>query len=273
MAAQTIRQARADDYAHFVRFFAELHVPEAPPVSDAFARNLAPSAFFLEEAGTPVGYVCCYAIGLLGYVMHVVVAPEARGRGVGRALLQATAERLRAAGCSRWTLNVKPDNVPAIRLYERFGLRATTTSVSLRVRFARLDALAPSDRELVGVLVADGGGEDASIEAAFDLPRGMLAQRRALGRILLRLQDPRVPADVGLGFAAFDPSLPGASPFRLGEPTYARAMLEALRARARPEHEAVRVNVEGDPPLAAHLRAAGAETALEVVRMEGELPR
>lgn len=49
--------------------------------------------------------------------------PEARGRGVGTALLQAAAETARAHGCRALRLEVRADNTAAISLYERMGYR------------------------------------------------------------------------------------------------------------------------------------------------------
>ena len=49
------------------------------------------------------------------------VAPAARGRGVGSALLDAAAAHARAAGAVRLVLQTATDNSPAQRLYERRG--------------------------------------------------------------------------------------------------------------------------------------------------------
>jgi ribosomal protein S18 acetylase RimI-like enzyme len=49
--------------------------------------------------------------------------PEARGKGVGSALLEAAAHAGRRRGCRRLRLEVRTDNALAIRLYERLGFR------------------------------------------------------------------------------------------------------------------------------------------------------
>jgi len=53
----------------------------------------------------------------------IAVAPEARGRGVGEALVGAVERTARAHGCKRLRLEVRQDNAGAIRLYERLGYR------------------------------------------------------------------------------------------------------------------------------------------------------
>jgi ribosomal protein S18 acetylase RimI-like enzyme len=49
--------------------------------------------------------------------------PEARGRGVGAALLEAAAEAARHRGCRALRLEVRTDNAAAIGLYERAGFQ------------------------------------------------------------------------------------------------------------------------------------------------------
>lgn len=55
------------------------------------------------------------------FVAYTAVEPDARGRGVGRALLEAAEERARAAGLRYVSLMVTDDNVPARKLYDRAG--------------------------------------------------------------------------------------------------------------------------------------------------------
>ncbi|MGW9453357.1 GNAT family N-acetyltransferase [Streptomyces sp. NPDC055632] len=52
---------------------------------------------------------------------RVVVAPAARGRGVGRVLVGALLERARDAGFDDVFLRVHPDNAGALRCYEGAG--------------------------------------------------------------------------------------------------------------------------------------------------------
>lgn len=53
----------------------------------------------------------------------IAIAHAARGRGLGAALLQAAEREARARGCDTMRLEVRTDNAPAIRLYERRGYR------------------------------------------------------------------------------------------------------------------------------------------------------
>ena len=55
--------------------------------------------------------------------------PEARGNGVGSAMLAAVERGARRRGCHELRLEVRVDNIVAMRLYERLGYR----------RFARIE--------------------------------------------------------------------------------------------------------------------------------------
>ena len=58
----------------------------------------------------------------VGYVAEVAVAPRARGRGYGRALLLAMFEAFRRAGLTKGELSVHGRNLTAFGLYESAGM-------------------------------------------------------------------------------------------------------------------------------------------------------
>jgi ribosomal protein S18 acetylase RimI-like enzyme len=55
--------------------------------------------------------------------LAIAVVPNARGRGVGSALLNALLERARADGYATLSLSVDRANAGAIELYERYGFQ------------------------------------------------------------------------------------------------------------------------------------------------------
>ena len=67
------------------------------------------------------------------YLQAVAVEREARGRGIGTALLTAAFEQARTSGADRLTLDVDVENGRARSLYERFGLRVAATSRPARL--------------------------------------------------------------------------------------------------------------------------------------------
>ena len=77
--------------------------------------------FLVAEEGRPVGMILCRVVVEDGEILTVAVDPACRGRGVGRALVQAAVVRAQAAGATAVFLEVAVDNFPAIALYERAG--------------------------------------------------------------------------------------------------------------------------------------------------------
>jgi len=56
------------------------------------------------------------------YLEELYVAPARRGKGAGRALLEAAIELARAEGASHFDVVTAEDDTAAIGLYERFGM-------------------------------------------------------------------------------------------------------------------------------------------------------
>jgi ribosomal protein S18 acetylase RimI-like enzyme len=81
-----------------------------------------------EEDGRRVGFLLLLydvpdEVTLMqqAFVAYMAVEPDARERGVGRALLRAAEEGARAAGLGYVSLMVTEQNLPAVALYERGG--------------------------------------------------------------------------------------------------------------------------------------------------------
>ncbi len=262
----TLARASPGDYAAFARLFPELAVPEGTPSATNFATTIVPDAIVLRHGDAVVGYACARPRGDRLHVVHVIADPEYRRRGVGRALMAAVAERARAAGFQRWWLNVKPENLAARALYERWGMKVVLASVSMRIGWSDVERI-PSTPGVFARTLAPA--DDERFEDSFALCRGEVSSFRATeGRILVGAEDAGGPA----GVAAFDPNLPGASPFRVRSPEHARGLLEGIRSHAAPGQDHVRVFVEGDPALEAALARAGAAPAMRALRMEGQIP-
>jgi GNAT superfamily N-acetyltransferase len=270
MTRLAARPATSADYPHFVRLFPELGVDDpVPPVERWLETMAAATLIFADEAGAVVGYAYVQALQGEGYVRHVVVDPGRRGEGLGRAIMGAIAARLRAAGCVRWCLNVKPDNEAALRLYRAVGMTSQYTSTAFRFGWDLVDRLPRAHGEVIARPVEPI--EDPAIEAVFDLPAGQIDDaRKRPGTVLLRLVDASAPGPVG--FAAYDPRFPGAFPFRVADPTLAASLLAAIRPHELPDTPHMQI-VSEDEALTAVLCAAGATVRLVALHMAGELPR
>jgi GNAT superfamily N-acetyltransferase len=84
-----------------------------------------------DDRGCRLGFIHVteeedYYAGACGHIADVVVAREARGRGVGAALLAAAEQWARTRGHRLLTLNVFINNTEARSVYDRAGYAAET---------------------------------------------------------------------------------------------------------------------------------------------------
>ncbi len=111
-----VREARYDDV---LEAFARL-------VEFVFERRH--EVLVAEEQGARIGFLLLLfdvpdevTLTQQAFVAYTAVEPHARGRGVGRALLEAAELQARAAGLRYMSLMVTEENAPARTLYERAG--------------------------------------------------------------------------------------------------------------------------------------------------------
>ncbi|WP_369388774.1 N-acetyltransferase family protein [Streptomyces sp. CG1] len=105
-----------------------LHAVSPPPEGPFFDERHVPQDYLVAEAdGRVVGYIRIARATPLASNAHVLqiqglaVADEARGQGLGRALIRAAAEEARSRGARRLTLRVLGHNAPARALYASEG--------------------------------------------------------------------------------------------------------------------------------------------------------
>ena len=73
------------------------------------------------DEGRVVGYSCCWTVIETAELGNLAVEPEFQGRGVARALLEATIKACRKKMIAMLFLEVRCSNRRAIELYERYG--------------------------------------------------------------------------------------------------------------------------------------------------------
>jgi ribosomal protein S18 acetylase RimI-like enzyme len=76
-----------------------------------------------ERGDEPVAFAMLGIRGARGWIGGMGVAPEARGRGFGRAAMEAVLESARARSLEHVDLEVLEQNTPAARIYEALGFR------------------------------------------------------------------------------------------------------------------------------------------------------
>ncbi len=80
-------------------------------VLDIAIRSANGLAFVWKEAGQVLGFVCAHDLGFRGYLSELIVARKARGRGLGKKLVEHVQEALKERGCSIIIADVWKDAV------------------------------------------------------------------------------------------------------------------------------------------------------------------
>lgn len=115
------------DLAAFEREPDAVHATEAMLAAALFGPDRAAEAVIAEDDGTPVGFALFFHnfstwTGRRGlYLEDLYVTPAARGRGVGKALLEHLAGVAVARDCGRFEWSVLDWNADAIGFYRSIG--------------------------------------------------------------------------------------------------------------------------------------------------------
>jgi len=124
----TLTEEKLDRALFGERPYAETLIAEDDGRAVAFALFFHSFSTFLAQPGI--------------YLEDLFVVPEARGGGVGRALLEKLAETAVERGCGRLEWAVLDWNEPAIRFYERLGAKPNAEWTVYRLTGESLRALA-----------------------------------------------------------------------------------------------------------------------------------
>lgn len=135
----TVRRAGHDDAGRISELISQLGFVLAPELVSAnlaglLERGLHP---LVAETSEVIGCVSMNMMHVLhrptpvGRISMLIVASEWRGKGIGRALVEASLEVLREAGCGLCEVTSSLTLVEAHAFYERLGFEQTS------VRFAR----------------------------------------------------------------------------------------------------------------------------------------
>jgi GNAT superfamily N-acetyltransferase len=172
-ASTIIRVARPEDAAHLpaIEQSAGELFRTAPGLEWVAAHGVTPAAFYPPliaagtvwvveaEEGALSGFVSAEVFGDVLHVWELAVSAEIQGRGLGRRLMQAARDHVRAAGLAALTLTTFRDVAWNAPFYERLGYRVLGE--------------AELDERLSGILQGE-------------IERGLPAERRCAMRLDIR---------------------------------------------------------------------------------------
>jgi ribosomal protein S18 acetylase RimI-like enzyme len=144
-----VRPLTRDDFASLAALATELaahHGDEHAPAASALERDHGgwyEARLARTTGGHDLGFVTwlrfyvsqCAERGM--EVRNLFVKTDARGRGIGRALLRAAAQAALAADCQRLRLGVRKDNDVGVRFYKQLGCAMLDMGGSWGCRWGR----------------------------------------------------------------------------------------------------------------------------------------
>jgi GNAT superfamily N-acetyltransferase len=156
-----VRPATRDDVPTLVALIGDLAAYEREPEAVEVDEEMLAAALFTEspvvfanvadDAGTVLGMTIHFRnfstwTGRVGiYLEDFYVRPEARGRGVGTALMTALADQARACGYPRIDWSVLDWNESALGFYRSIGARPMTGWTGYRLDGDALETFARPD--------------------------------------------------------------------------------------------------------------------------------
>jgi GNAT superfamily N-acetyltransferase len=262
----TPRLAEPPDFSGFQALFRTLD-PHAPvPDRVRWERDFMSRTLVIDGPTGLLAYAYFDAFDEAAYVQQLVVSPEVRNTGMGRALMHAVARHLRSRGLRYWDLNVDLENTAAVRLYESLGMSPVGETTSLRFSWTLVDQLPVPSSNVLSRGVEPT--EDPSLEMGFRLRHGSLdVARRKVGRHIIALFEGGTP----VGLAVFAPALPSTYPLRIARAELAAPLLRSLREVADLSLDHTLVAIDDDASLVRRLVEHGAVAYLTAARYSGTL--
>ncbi|MBB5335720.1 ribosomal-protein-alanine N-acetyltransferase [Pectinatus brassicae] len=77
-----------------------------------------------DEGDKVIGYVGVWLIFDEGHITNVALIPDYQGQGIASAMIKNIIAIIREKGINSMTLEVRPSNKPALKLYEKFGFKS-----------------------------------------------------------------------------------------------------------------------------------------------------
>lgn len=131
-------RASIDDYHKVLEDYKDFWTIMGPPSLDAWNQSLWKETHFIRSSGE-AGSTLDFGFVRFGinekqcHVFNLYVKAEHRRKGIALSTLLALKKALIENKVQSWTINVKEDNIPALRLYESLGFARSGTSCLISV--------------------------------------------------------------------------------------------------------------------------------------------
>lgn len=113
-----------ESFAEYRPLYTEKGFAATTPMTDEIEGRIKKKSVWLVFSNDKIaGTVSIFPRGDELYIRSMAVSPEARGKGIGKILMEHVHEMAYSNGCSSITLNTTTFLLSAIRLYERFGFK------------------------------------------------------------------------------------------------------------------------------------------------------
>ncbi|MDD3411790.1 MAG: GNAT family N-acetyltransferase [Eubacteriales bacterium] len=114
---------------------------DSPKGLAAYLRRNPATCFVAEEGGRLMGEIMAGHDGRRGMIHHTAVRQDAQGRGIGRALVDAALDALRAEGIRKVFLVAFARNEGGNAFWERMGFTARTDLVYRNRALAEMERI------------------------------------------------------------------------------------------------------------------------------------
>jgi len=113
-----------ESFAEYRALYSEKGFAATTPMTNEIEDRINKKSVWLVWANDKIsGTVSLFPRGDELYVRSMAVSPGARGKGIGKILMEHVHEMAYSNGCSSIILNTTTFLLSAIRLYERFGFK------------------------------------------------------------------------------------------------------------------------------------------------------
>ncbi len=258
---------KRNDWPEFHRFDEEIF-PEDMASQGGFMERVKQEEFFALKApsGQIVGQLILGQFGdNQGWLKRIGVAVSMQQRGLGTKLMDFAFKWFQEQRTiKKVILYTQHDNVPAQRLYSRFGFKIAGTTWHYFVPFKSLKPLGRYKCQLIQPEEIEAAGEQYNRS----LPAAQIRRFHEEDQLIVTLKD---QSSRIVGICRFSPRFPGCFPFEIDHLESFDDFVEGIQRYARPEFDYIRLTFTANAELAQLCKSRGYRLHHKLFKMEAAL--